>query len=67
MGDTVVRPANHRDPFHLLLRANRTLLLALMWAALAACVAGSLAFDIAGWLSAWLEVSCDALTSGAPV
>jgi hypothetical protein len=55
----VVRRANDHDPFHVLLRANRTIVLALLWAALAACMVGSLAFDIADWLSALQSVSFD--------
>jgi hypothetical protein len=41
--------------------------LALLWAALVACVAGSLALDIAEWLSAWRDVSADVLTGVAAV
>jgi hypothetical protein len=52
-GDNVVRHANHHDQFHLLLRANRMAVLALLWAALAACVVGSLAYDVADWVNAW--------------
>jgi hypothetical protein len=49
----VVRHANYHDPFHLLLRTNRAVVLSLLWAALAACVVGSLAVDIADWIGAW--------------
>jgi hypothetical protein len=55
----VVWHANCPAPFRVLLRVNRTVVLALLWAALAACIAGSLAFDIADWLSAWRWVSFD--------
>jgi hypothetical protein len=58
----MVRHANYDDPFHLLLRVNRTVVLALLWAALAACVVGSLAFDIVDWLSAWRDLRIDLLT-----
>jgi hypothetical protein len=56
-GDAMVRHVNQHDPFHVLLRANRILLLTMLWAALAACIVGSLAFDVANWLSAWRDVS----------
>jgi hypothetical protein len=63
--DAMVRHFNQHDPFHVLLRANRILLLTVLWAALAACVAGSLAFDVADWLSAWREVSSGMLSAAA--
>lgn len=63
----MVRHAYFRSPFHVLLRANRTLVLALLWAALAACIVGSLAFDVAGWLNAWKSVSLEALRSAPTV
>jgi hypothetical protein len=59
----VVRHAEYDDPFHVLLRVNRAVLLALLWAALAACVVGSLAADIVDWLSAWQCLRIDLLTS----
>jgi hypothetical protein len=49
----VVRHVNRQDPFNFLLRTNRTVVLALLWAALAACVIGSLVYDVADWVSAW--------------
>jgi hypothetical protein len=52
-GDTVVRHVNYHDQFSFLLRTNRTVVLALLWAALAACVVGSLAYDVADWINAW--------------
>ncbi len=52
----MVRHANYHEPLHFLLRANRTVVLALLWVALAACVVGSLAFDVVDWLSAWWNV-----------
>jgi hypothetical protein len=39
--------------FEVVLRANRTALLSLLWAALLACVVGSLVFDVGHWLGAW--------------
>jgi hypothetical protein len=52
-GDTVVRHLNHHDQFNFLLRTNRAVLLALLWAALAACVVASLVYDVADWVGAW--------------
>jgi hypothetical protein len=52
-GDTVVRHLNHHDQFHFLLRTNRTVVLALLWAALAACVVASLVYDVADWVGVW--------------
>ena len=57
----MVRHAKYDDPFHVLLRANRTVVLALLWAALAACVVGSLVADIADWISAWRDLRIDML------
>ena len=34
-------------------RANTALLLAILWGALATCVLGALAYDIAYWLDGW--------------
>ena len=34
-------------------RANTVLLLGILWGALAACVIGALAYDIAYWLEGW--------------
>ncbi len=53
------------DPFHVLLRANRAVVLSLLWVALAACIVGSLVFDVADWLNALRDVSLNALTSAA--
>jgi hypothetical protein len=49
----VVRHVNYHDQFSFLLRTNRTVVLALLWAALVACVVGSLAYDVADWINAW--------------
>jgi hypothetical protein len=63
----VVRHANYHDPLLFLLRANRTVVLALLWAALAACIVGSLAFDVVDWLSAWWNVRIEILAPIAVV
>ena len=52
-GDNVVRHVNHHDQFSTLLRTNRAVVLALLWAALAACVVCSLVYDVADWIGAW--------------
>jgi len=49
----MVRHANHYDPFNFLLRTNRAVVLGLLWVALAACVVGSLVYDVADWINAW--------------
>jgi hypothetical protein len=52
-GDTVARHLNQHDQFNSLLRTNRAVVLAVLWAALAACVVGSMVYDVADWISAW--------------
>ena len=52
-GDSMVRQLNHHDPFNFLLRANRTVVLAVLWVALAACVVGSVIHDVVDWIGAW--------------
>jgi len=49
----MVRHADHHDGFESLVRVNRTLLLSLLWAALAACVVSSVIYDVGHWLHAW--------------
>ena len=49
----MVRHADHHDGIYILLRVNRGLVLGLLWAALAACVVGSLIHDVGHWLNAW--------------
>jgi hypothetical protein len=52
-GDTVVRHLNQHDQLNSLLRTNRAVVLAVLWTALAACVVGSMVYDVADWISAW--------------
>ncbi len=56
MGEEETVMAHHAD-HHLgvdaVLRANRTLSLSLLWAALAACVVSSAVYDVGHWISAW--------------
>lgn len=49
----MVRQLNQHDQFNVLLRANRTVVLAVLWVALAACVVGSVIYDVADWIGAW--------------
>ena len=53
MGNAVVRHADHHNESNVVLRTNRTVVLTLLWAALAACVISSLVYDVADWISAW--------------
>jgi hypothetical protein len=41
----------HRLDLHLIQRANTVLLLSTLWAGLAACAIGALAYDITQWLN----------------
>jgi hypothetical protein len=52
-GDTVDRHINQHDQLNSLLRTNRAVVLAVLWTALAACVFGSMIYDVADWISAW--------------
>jgi hypothetical protein len=65
--NAMVQHANYHGPFHVLLRANRTVVLALLWTALAACIAGSLVVDIAHWLDAWRDLLIVMLAPAAAV
>jgi hypothetical protein len=49
----MVRHADHHDGFDAVVRANRVLVLGLLWGALAACVVSSLVYDVAHWIQAW--------------
>jgi hypothetical protein len=49
----MVRHADHHDGIDAVLRANRVLMLSLLWAGLAACVVSSLVYDVGHWLQAW--------------
>ena len=52
-GMPVVRHADHHDHLNVVLRTNRTVVLALLWGALAGCVVGSVVYDVAEWIGAW--------------
>jgi hypothetical protein len=45
--------ADHHEGIDVVLRANTVLVLSLLWAAFAACVVISLAYDVGHWLNAW--------------
>jgi hypothetical protein len=49
----MVRHAGHFDGIDATVRANRTLLLSLLWGALFACVAVASVYDVGRWFSAW--------------
>jgi hypothetical protein len=49
----MVRHAGHSDGIDAIIRANRTLLLGLLWGALFACVAVASIYDVGRWISLW--------------
>jgi hypothetical protein len=49
----VVRHLKQHDQLNSWLCTNRAVVLAVLWAALAACVVGSTVYDVADWISAW--------------
>ena len=49
----MVRQASHCDGFDAIIRANRTLLLGLLWGALFACVAVASVYDVVHWINLW--------------
>jgi hypothetical protein len=49
----MVRYAGHFDGKSALIRANRTVLLGLLWAGLFACFAVASVYDLGRWLDAW--------------
>jgi ABC-type uncharacterized transport system permease subunit len=49
----MVRHIDHHDGLDAVVRANRILLLSLMWAALLACIVGSLVYDVGHWVGRW--------------
>jgi hypothetical protein len=65
--DTPGRPFPESGLTVVLLRANRTVVLALLWTALAACIAGSLVVDVADWLDAWRDLLIVMMTAAAAV
>jgi hypothetical protein len=51
--DIMFRQRRSHEGIDVVLRANTVLVLSLLWAAFAACVVISLAFDVGHWLNAW--------------
>jgi len=49
----MVHHAHHHDGIDVVLRANRILVLSLLWAALAGCVVSSAVYDVGHWINAW--------------
>jgi hypothetical protein len=49
----MVRHAGHFDGIDAVIRANRTLLLGLLWGALFGCVAVASVYDVGRWFGAW--------------
>jgi len=47
------RHADIHEGWEALVRANRTVLLGLFWAALAACLVSSAVYDVGHWVNAW--------------
>ena len=51
--NAVVRQVDHRDWFDVLFRANRVIVLGLLWSALVTCMISSVVYDVWHWLNAW--------------
>ena len=49
----MVRQVGHSDGFDAIVRANRTVLLGLLWGALFACVVVASVYDIGRWINLW--------------
>jgi hypothetical protein len=47
------RQASHSYGFNTIIRANQTVLLALLWSALFACVAAASICDVGRWITLW--------------
>jgi hypothetical protein len=45
--------SHHFDGFDAIIRANRTVLLGLLWGALFACVAVASVYDVGRWVNLW--------------
>ena len=43
----------NRDWFDAVLRANRVVVLSLLWSALATCAISSTVYDVGHWLNSW--------------
>ena len=49
----MVRQVGHSDGFDTIVRANRTVLLGLLWGALFACVVVASVYDVGRWINLW--------------
>jgi hypothetical protein len=49
----MVPQVDHRDRFDAVVRANRIMILGVLWCALVTCAIGSLVYDVGHWLNAW--------------
>jgi hypothetical protein len=49
----MVRHASNFDGFDTIIRANRTILLGLLWGALIGCVVAASIYDIGRWVNLW--------------
>ena len=49
----MVSHLDHRDRFDAVVRANRIMILGVLWCALGTCVISSLVYDVGHWLNAW--------------
>jgi len=49
----MIRDIDPRDWFGAVVRANRVLVLSLMWSAFATCAISSLVYDVGHWLNSW--------------
>jgi hypothetical protein len=49
----MVRHASNFDGFDTIIRANRTVLLGLLWGALFGCVVAASVYDVGRWVNLW--------------
>jgi hypothetical protein len=49
----MVRHASHFDGFDTIIRANRTILLGLLWGGMIGCVVAASVYDIGRWVNLW--------------
>jgi len=49
----MIRHLDHRDWLDAVVRANRLMILSLLWSGLATCAISSLIYDVGHWLNAW--------------
>ncbi len=49
----IVLHVDHRDRFDAVVRANRIMILGVLWSAFVTCVISSLVYDVGHWLNVW--------------